>query len=69
MATSVTRALIAQYVSPAFADGGVKTSVLVATATSAQAPPAVLERLNALPERTIPHLRELWRLMPEVPVE
>ncbi|GAB2730975.1 hypothetical protein [Nocardioides pakistanensis] len=69
MATTLTRTQIAQYVGPAFGDGGVRTSELLAAATSAQAPPAVLERLNSLPERTIPHLRELWRLMPEVPVE
>jgi hypothetical protein len=66
---TVTRAAIADLVSDAFVSGGARTSEILAVATSKKAPPPVLNRLAALPDRHFSHVRDLWRHMPEVPVE
>jgi hypothetical protein len=67
--STVTRVAIADAVGDAFEAGGARRSEILATATSKKAPPAVLNRLAELPDRHFSHVRELWRHMPEVPVE
>jgi hypothetical protein len=67
--STVTRVAIADAVWEAFETGGARTSEILATATSKKAPPAILNRLAELPDRNFSHVRELWRHMPEVPVE
>jgi hypothetical protein len=67
--STVTRVAIADAVSEAFRAGGARTSEILATAISKKAPPMVLNRLAELPDRHFSHVRELWRHMPEVPVE
>lgn len=67
--STVTRVAIADVVADAFEVGGAGRSDILATATRRNAPPAVLDRLGELPDRHFSHVRELWRHMPEVPVE
>lgn len=67
--STVTRIVIADAVWDAFETGGARRSEILAVATSKKAPPAVLGRLAELPDRHFSHVRELWRHMPEVPVE
>jgi hypothetical protein len=67
--STVTRVAIADAVLDAFEAGGARRSEILAAATSKTAPPAVLNRLAELPDRHFAHVRELWRHMPEVPVE
>jgi len=65
----VTRVAIADAVWDAFETGGARRSEILAVATTKKAPPAVVDRLAKLPDRHFAHVRELWRHMPEVPVE
>jgi hypothetical protein len=67
--TVVTRMAIADHVSGAFASGGARKADLLAVAASTKAPPPILHQLAELPDRQFAHLRDLWTLMPEVPVE
>ncbi|GAB2731515.1 hypothetical protein [Nocardioides pakistanensis] len=67
--STVTRVAIADAVWDAFEAGGARRSEILAVATSKKAPPAVLDRIAELPDRHFSHVRDLWRHMPEVPVE
>jgi hypothetical protein len=68
--STVTRVAIADAVGDAFEAGGARRcSEILAVATSKKAPPAVLDRIAELPDRHFSHVRDLWRHMPEVPVE
>lgn len=66
----VTRTAIAGHIRHAFSSGGAASrSELLAAAASTQAPPPVLHRLGELPDGNFKTLRDLWRQMPDVPVE
>ena len=67
--STVTRVAIADAVADAFGNGGARRSEILAAATSKKTAPAVLDRIAELPDRHFSHVRDLWKHMPEVPVE
>jgi hypothetical protein len=64
----LTRVLIADAVTDAFGNGGARRSEILAVATRNKTAPTVLDRLAQLLDHHFPHVRDLWKHMPEVPV-
>jgi hypothetical protein len=65
----VTRIQIADLVGDAFGPGGADRAGLVDAATGKRGDPRVLEALRRLPDRRFPTMRDLWRHLPDMPVE
>lgn len=66
---TLTRVAIAEHVAPAFTLPPATKSDLLTTATETHAPGEVLRALESLPDRDYHGLRELWRHLPEIPVD
>lgn len=64
-----TRIEIADALHEAFADGPETRDQLVAHAEAAGARPQVRTELERLPDRAFEGLRDLWGLLPGVPIE
>lgn len=65
----VTRLEIADIIEDTFGPRGAARADLLATATTKNAPPQVLEALSQLPDIQFPTMRHLWGHIPEVPVD
>jgi uncharacterized protein DUF2795 len=65
---TVTRIEIADHVESAFAAGPASRDDLIAAARTADARPALLETLSALPDRAYGELRQLWTDLADVPI-
>ncbi len=64
-----TRTEIAEAVGGVFSGGPVSRAELIDTATAAGARPQVATTLERLPDRRFEELRDLWGLLPGVPIE
>ncbi|WP_243713285.1 DUF2795 domain-containing protein [Actinomadura sp. 6K520] len=60
----VTRLEIAETIDSVFGDGPVSRDQIITAAQNAGARPDVVAALERLPERSFPHLRELWQHLP-----
>ena len=67
VAMPVSRFDIAEFVGDLFRGTTVSRSLLVTTARSRGARPAVVLALKRLPDRPYRHLSELWKELPEMP--
>lgn len=65
---TITRLDIAEHVRDAFGDAGANREDLIATAVDNHAPPAVLDALRNLPDRTFRRLPDLWPHLQGIPV-
>lgn len=63
-----TRTEIVDHIADAFEHGGAGRAELVATAERNGAPAPVVDVLRRLPDRRYRHVRDLWNVVPEVPV-
>jgi hypothetical protein len=70
MYESITRSLIANHVGLTFTASGTTTkSDLIRQAQATSANSAVLEVLLNLPDRNFANLRDLWAVLPDMPIE
>lgn len=65
----VTRAEIAEHVGCAFGGAPVSRDGLLAAAAASRARPGVVASLERLPSTLFRDLRELWPILPDLPVE
>jgi len=65
---TVTRVEIVDTIGPAFLNGSVDRTEILAAATARRARPEVLELLGTLPDRRFGVVNELWEELRHVPV-
>jgi len=69
MASTITRVEIAESVHAAFQSGPAHRDDLLVVAVRNRARPVVIALLHDLPPRSFADLRQLWEVLPDVPVE
>ena len=65
---TTTRMEIADWLHAGFDDHPVTGTELVALARDRGAPAPLVSCLEALPRRSFAHLRDLWEVLPDVPI-
>lgn len=67
--TEVTRDDVLEAVAGCFRGGGATRDDLIEQALQNGAHPAVIEILRRLPDRRIGNVRQIWELVPDIPVQ
>lgn len=67
--TAPTRTLIVSCVQPAFVATPTTKAAMLKAALDAHASPEILDLLHGLPARNYGSVRELWSVLPQLPVE